>query len=213
MFTGLIQDVGVLEAVTAAGANLSLTITSDKLAAQIAVGDSVAVSGACLTASAVNGTAHSFGVTAVAETLRKTRLALLRRGSRVNLELSLRPTDRLGGHLVQGHVDATGVCTEIRQADGSWILSFSYPEQFAELMIEKGSIAVDGVSLTAYDCSRDRFRVSVVPHTWESTTLGQLQPGELVNLEFDMIGKYVLNFRQPHGRTGLTVERLADLGY
>ncbi len=213
MFTGLIQDVGVVASVTGSGSNVDFTIVSSRLAPEIAIGDSVAISGACLTATTVDARSGRFQVTAVAETVARTRLSKLAQGDRVNLELSLRPADRLGGHFVQGHVDGTGTCLGIERTTGSWILTVSYPSEFADLLIEKGSIAVDGISLTAFNCSDDRFQVSVIPHTWENTTLGDLKAGDPVNLEFDLIGKYILNYTKPSRREGLTIEKLVDLGF
>jgi riboflavin synthase len=213
MFTGLIQDVGEIVSVTGSGSNIDFGIASQKLAPQIGIGDSVAISGACLTATTVDTRAGRFQATAVAETIARTKLGQLTSGDRVNLELSLRPTDRLGGHFVQGHVDATGVCLGVVRATGSWIVTLSYPNEFSDLLIEKGSIAVDGISLTAFNRSNDRFQVSVIPHTWENTSLSGLKTGELVNLEFDLIGKYILNYAKPSGREGLTIEKLIDSGF
>lgn len=212
MFTGLIQDVGRIAALSRDGNSINFTIESRRLVSGIEIGDSVAISGACLTATAIDQSAGEFQVTAVTETIGKTKLAALKQGSQVNLELSLRPTDRLGGHFVQGHVDTTGTCISVVQSGGSWILTVAYPTEFAELLIEKGSIAIDGVSLTAYQRSHDRFSVSVIPHTWQETTLSLLKPGDTVNLEFDLIGKYIMNYRKT-GSSGLTMEKLLDLGY
>lgn len=213
MFTGLIKDVGVIASVIRTGSNVDFAITSSKLASEIGIGDSVAISGACLTATMVDTRSGRFKVTAVAETIARTKLSRLTKGDRVNLELSLRPTDRLGGHFVQGHVDGTGTCLGVERATGSWILTVSYPGEFADLLIEKGSVAIDGISLTAINRSGDRFQVSVIPHTWENTTLGDLKAGDSVNLEFDLIGKYILNYTKPSRREGLTIEKLIDLGF
>lgn len=213
MFTGIIQDIGVIHSIARQGSNISFTISGDKLVDQINIGDSVAISGVCLTVTRVDLSAGRFLVTAVTETIGKTKLASLRQGDRVNLELALQPTDRLGGHFVQGHIDAVGDCLEINQAEGSWIISFRYPSRFAALLIEKGSIAVDGVSLTAYDRTENHFKVSVIPHTWQQTTFCRLQPGDSVNLEFDMLGKYILNYNKTTGATGLTIEKMREHGF
>ncbi|MFH2056335.1 MAG: riboflavin synthase [bacterium] len=212
MFTGIIQDLGTIEAVTRSAGNADFRISTPKLAGEVAVGDSVAVNGVCLT-SASESKAGEITLTAVAETLSRTTLSELKAGVRVNLELATRAGDRLGGHLVQGHVDTTGKLLTVTQAEGSWLLTFSYPRAYAQLLIEKGSIAVDGISLTAYNRSSDRFTVSVVPHTWQSTNLARLRPGAEVNLEFDLIGKYILNFQQSAGDQGLTMAKLRDAGF
>lgn len=213
MFTGLIQDIGTVAALARKGQNVNLIIESDKLAPEIGIGDSVAISGVCLTATAIEPEAGRFHVTAVSETILRTRLRSLKQGDKVNLELSLRPSDRLGGHFVQGHVDIIGKCIAVEPAEGSWVLTFSYPSEYAELLTEKGSIAIDGVSLTAYERSDRTFRVSVVPHTWAATTLSTLKPGDPVNLEFDLIGKYILNYKEQSGKKGLTMDKLIELGY
>jgi len=213
MFTGIIQDIGVIETSRRQDDNIILTINTSKLIDQIKLGDSVAVSGACLTVTEIGLAAKTFTMAAVAETLEKTILANLRQGDRVNLELALRPGDHLGGHFVQGHIDAVGTLESVQQAAGSWLLRFKYPSQFARLLIEKGSIAIDGVSLTAYDCNEDRFTVSVIPHTWSQTTLRELKPGHTVNLEFDMIGKYILNDKKSTRETSLTLEKMIQYGF
>lgn len=211
MFTGLVQDIGALQKVQRAGDNRRLTIAT-KLAGEIAVGDSVAISGVCLTAESISRVSHQFTATAVAETLAKSKLGSLKSGDSVNLELALRPSDRLGGHFVQGHVDAIGRCESIAPAAGSWILTFSYPREHAALVVEKGSIAIDGVSLTAYDIAAERFKVSIIPQTWTATTLGQLRPGSSVNLEFDILGKYVERRREVKNGQ-LSWEALERYGY
>ncbi len=211
MFTGIIQDIGTLRELEQTGDNRRLTIAT-KLANEIAIGDSVAISGVCLTAESISKTRDDFVATAVAETLAKSKLGGLTMGDGVNLELALRPHDRLGGHFVQGHVDAIGRCENVAPATGSWILTFSHPREYAELIVEKGSIAIDGVSLTAYDIAKERFKVSIIPHTWSATTLGKLRAGSLVNLEFDILGKYVQ--RRKELREGqLSWEALERYGY
>ncbi len=211
MFTGIIQDIGVIQDIQTHGENRRLTLAT-KLAGEIAIGDSVAISGVCLTAESIGRACENFTATAVAETLAKSKLGSLTSGERVNLELALRPSDRLGGHFVQGHVDAIGRCENITPAAGSWILTFSYPREHAALVVEKGSIAIDGVSLTAYDIATERFRVSIIPQTWNATTLGKLRPGSIVNLEFDILGKYVQRRRE--AKEGqLSWEALERYGY
>jgi len=212
MFTGIIEDLGTLESVRRQSDNADLVISTSKLASQVASGDSVAVNGVCLTATA-DGKAGHVSLTAVAETLSRTTLGTLRPGDRVNLELAMLAGDRLGGHMVQGHVDTTGNLLAVESAQGSWLLTFSYPRDYAQLLIEKGSIAIDGMSLTAYDRTNDSFKVSIVPHTWESTNLSHLRSGDAVNLEFDLIGKYILNFHRAASESGLTMEKLREAGF
>jgi riboflavin synthase len=213
MFTGIIQDIGVVKSHRREGGNINLEISSHKLVAGIAVGDSVSISGVCLTATDRRTSERDFAVTAVAESIKRTTLATLRIGDSVNLELALRAGDRLGGHYVQGHIDTTGKLLGVRQTEGSWLMTFTYPEDFAQLLIEKGSIAIDGVSLTAFECDNNQFSVSTIPQTWKSTTLSRLQPGDRVNLEFDLIGKYVLNYRKRPDAGELSLDKLRDSGY
>jgi len=211
MFTGIILDVGTIRQSSQHGDNRRFTIAT-RVADQIAIGDSVAISGVCLTAESVSARSGEFTATAVAETLNKSKLGKLTVNDRVNLELALRPNDRLGGHIVQGHIDALGRCLSITPAAGSWIAEFSSPAEFAELVVEKGSIAIDGVSLTAYEVNRTGFKVSIIPHTWDATTLSELRPGAAVNLEFDLIGKFIQR-RRELGERALTAERMRQYGY
>ncbi len=189
MFTGLVQDLGLLDAVDATddGARLRLRTA---LAAEVREGDSVAVNGVCLTATAVD--ADGFAADVMHETLRRSSLARAAPGGRVNLELPLRASDRLGGHVVQGHVDGTGAVTEIAD-DGFARRVTVTPDDPALLryVVEKGSIAVDGVSLTVARLDDDGFDVSLIPETLERTTLGAAAPGDPVNLEVDVLAKYV----------------------
>jgi len=213
MFTGIIQDIGTIERIQPQGDNVNLVIKTAKLIDDIKIGDSVSVSGVCLTATKITPRARQFEVAAVAETLRRTTLIERHQGSRVNLELALRPSDRLGGHFVQGHIDAVGRLESVNEQGGSWLMRYSYPAEFSNLLIEKGSIAIDGVSLTAYDKSKSHFTVSVVPHTWDATTFSTLKAGESVNLEFDLIGKYILNRITSSAQEGLTIEKMIELGF
>jgi riboflavin synthase len=155
-------------------------------------GDSVAVNGACLTAITVAG--HGFTADLSPETLARTTLGSIKPGTRVNLERALRFSDRLGGHLVAGHVDGIGTIAKKETRDNSTVVTFAVPSELGRYVIEKGSIAVDGVSLTIYDCTRERFSASLIPHTAGLTTLGVKRVGDPVNIETDMIGKYVERF-------------------
>ncbi len=213
MFTGIVQDVGRIAAVKSHGDNILITVQSRIVDETAVVGDSVAISGVCLTATFLDFASHSMTVSAVEETLRRTTIGQLRANSRVNLEMSLRPTDRMGGHFVQGHVDTVGKCESIEVKEGSWVVGVSFPSEFQELVVEKGSIAIDGVSLTAYEVSETSFKVSIIPHTLSATTFNELKTGDPVNLEFDILGKYVQRMLQKSTDRGLTMERLKNYGF
>jgi riboflavin synthase len=189
MFTGLVEALGIVERLEDAGAGRELTIREQALAPELAVGASVAVNGACLTVVARDALTFRFQVGP--ETLHRTNLGELATGDCVNLERALRFDDRLGGHFVQGHVDGLGRVTR-RERSGEWeLVWFSCPPNLAAQMVSKGSVAVDGVSLTLVDVSGDGFSVALIPHTLDHTTLGFKQPGETVNLETDLLAKYV----------------------
>ena len=189
MFTGLVESLGTVKAVTDAPAGRTLVVAEPALAPQLALGESVAVNGACLTVVKVDGGAFAFE--AGFETLARTNLGGLRVGDRVNLERALRVGDRLGGHFVTGHVDCTGRVLE-RVAQDEWeTVWFGFPPEFGELMVDKGSVAVDGVSLTLVEVRADRFSVMLIPHTREHTTLGSKGVGAAVNLEFDLLAKHL----------------------
>jgi riboflavin synthase len=184
MFTGLVASTGTVEA---AGARLRI---ATPLTAELERGDSIAVGGVCLTAVAIeNGT---FEADVMEETLKRSSLGSLKPGDPVNLELALRVGDRLGGHFVQGHVDATGTVESVEPREHSTLIGFAAPADVLRYMVEKGSIAVDGVSLTVVNVGERSFSVSLIPETLERTTLGALEPGDLVNLEADMLAKYVV---------------------
>jgi riboflavin synthase len=188
MFTGLVEALGTVHRVGTEGAGRLLVIAEPALAPELRIGDSVAVNGACLTVVARD--AESFCFQAGPETLSRTNLGELKSGDRVNLERSLRLGDRLGGHLVQGHVDGLGrVAQRIRQGDWETIW-FTCPKELALHMVAKGSVAVDGVSLTLVDVKTDRFSVALIPHTLAKTTLGFRPVGAAVNLETDLLAKY-----------------------
>jgi riboflavin synthase len=189
MFTGLVEALGVVRRLETDGAGRTLAIAEPRLAAELALGESVAVNGACLTVVKRDADVFSFQVGP--ETLQRTNLGELQVGDRVNLERSLRLADRLGGHLVQGHIDGLGK-VDSRQREGDWeVVWFTCPAELAAQMVSKGSVAVDGISLTLVDVGPDRFSVALIPHTLEYTTLGWKQPGATVNLETDLIAKYV----------------------
>jgi riboflavin synthase len=213
MFTGLIQDVGIIKRLQRKGDNTEFTVFTEKLAGDIKIGDSIAVSGVCLTATVVDLQAHQFIVTAVSETLQRTALGDLTVGNQINLELALQPTDRLGGHFVQGHIDTVGRCSSIQQRDGSREIRFDFPQEFGRYVVEKGSIAIDGVSLTVYDVKPTQFAVSIIPHTWESTTLRLLKAGARVNLEFDLLAKYIAKMTGLQAANTISLDKLREYGY
>jgi riboflavin synthase len=189
MFTGLVEALGTVRRVTATGAGRDLVVAEPALAPELALGESVAVNGACLTV--VERDAETFRFQAGPETLARTNLGELGPGDRVNLERSLRLGDRLGGHLVQGHVDGVGRVAE-RRRGGDWeLVWFACPPELAAQLVSKGSVAVDGVSLTVVDVTADGFSVALIPHTLEHTTLGRRPVGSKVNLETDLLAKYV----------------------
>ena len=189
MFTGLVESLGAVRELNADGAGRLLVIEAPALAAELAPGESVAVNGACLTVTARDAATCRFQ--AGPETLRRTNLGALRPGDRVNLERSLRVGDRLGGHIVQGHIDGIGRIDRAAR-DGEWLtVWFGCPSELCAQMVSKGSVAVDGVSLTLVDVEDGRFSVALIPHTLAHTTLGFKQPGDAVNLETDLLAKYV----------------------
>jgi riboflavin synthase len=189
MFTGLVESLGIVREVIREGGGCRLTVEAPAIAAELTIGQSLAVNGACLTVVACDAQACSCQLGP--ETLQRTNLGELQQGDRVNLERALRLSDRLGGHLVQGHVDGVGRIAE-RSRKGDWAtIWFTCPPELAAQMAPKGSVAVDGVSLTVVDTGEDRFSVALIPHTLAHTTLGFKGPGAAVNLETDVLAKYV----------------------
>lgn len=188
MFTGIIETLGELKEIRAEKGNLHFTVKSD-ISEELKIDQSVAHDGVCLTVVEVNGGLHT--VTAIAETLQKSNLGRLKVGDPINLERCMQINGRLDGHIVQGHVDQTAECTAVRSLDGSWEYSFSYDPALGNVTVEKGSICINGVSLTVVDSSAGNFSVAIIPYTYEHTNFNQLIKGDIVNLEFDIIGKYV----------------------
>ena len=191
MFTGIVEATGLIRQVQTKGRNITFEVSSP-LSAGFKPDQSVSHDGVCLTVEAVNEDSHQ--VTAIRETLDKTVLGDWTTGRKVNLERAMVMGARLDGHLVQGHVDARGRCLSVEDADGSWRYRFAFPDRFATLMIEKGSICVNGISLTAFDVTDDAFSVAIIPYTYDHTNISNIRPGDAVNLEFDMIGKYVARY-------------------
>ncbi len=205
MFTGIVEEVGIVKSIGSG----KLTISALTVLEGTRLGDSIAVNGACLTVSALDD--RTFSVDVMPETLRRTNLGLLHPGSDVNLERSLLVGGRIGGHLVQGHVDATGTVISLVPEGGAVIAKFAAPPEILRYVVEKGFIAVDGVSLTIVGCDRSSFSVSFVGYTLKNTVLGGKKVGDHVNLEVDIIAKYVEKFKE--GRGGVTLDFLSEHGF
>ncbi len=215
MFTGIIQDVGRVKSLRRLGDTARLEALAPGLSAELRAGDSVAVNGACLTVTGRNGKAFQADLSR--ETLERSNLGNLSSGDSINLELPLLPTVRLGGHFVQGHVDAVAQVVRIEKQQAFALFRFSLPAGMRAYVVEKGSIAVDGISLTVSGLGIDFFEVAIIPHTLEHTNLSRRKPGDRVNLECDILAKYVeaaLNQRRHDGsQDGLTAKYLRDQGY
>ncbi len=195
MFTGIIETLGKILHLEKEGSNLHITVTSS-ITKELKIDQSVAHNGVCLTVVAIDG--DQYTVTAIQETLDKTSLGHLAVGDAVNLERAMVLGTRLDGHIVQGHVDQTGSCTAISEENGSWLFSFSYDVATGNPTIEKGSITIDGTSLTVVDSGTNTFKVAIIPYTYEHTRFNSYKVGTVVNLEFDVIGKYVAKLMAAH---------------
>ena len=193
MFTGIIETLGEITKLEQDGSNLHITVNS-AITQELKIDQSVAHNGVCLTVVSLHE--NSYTVTAIAETLQKSSLGNLEVGDKVNLERAMILGSRLDGHIVQGHVDQTGVCTAVREEDGSWLFSFEYDVSMNNPTIEKGSITIDGTSLTVVDSGKNTFSVAIIPYTYEHTRFNSYKVGTVVNLEFDVIGKYVAKLMQ-----------------
>lgn len=212
MFTGLIETRGRVADLKRSPQQNGLVIASQLPVAELSLGESIAVNGACLTVSGLQD--DRFVADVSPETLEKTTLGDLERGAVVNLERALKLSDRLGGHLVTGHVDGTGMLVDRQRAANAWRLRFRVDAEFATLLVPKGSVAVDGISLTVNDVGQESFEVMIIPHTLEMTTLQDLQVGSRVNIETDLIGKYVARLLGSGDRSrGVSLELLAKHGY
>jgi riboflavin synthase len=212
MFTGIVEEVGALRSITAGAASVVLDVSANVVTGDAAVGDSILTDGVCLTITSLR--ADGFRADAMPETVRRTTLSGRRPGDRLNLERAMTLRSRLGGHLVSGHVDGVGVVTAVVPEDNALVVELEAPAAVTRVTVDQGSIAVDGVSLTVVAVAGDRIRVSLIPHTAAVTTLGRLKPGVRVNLEADLIAKYVYAFvagRKP--ADGLTWEKLAEAGF
>ncbi|TGE24299.1 riboflavin synthase [Hymenobacter aquaticus] len=190
MFTGIVETLGTITAVKTEGSNRHFTVASP-FAPELQIDQSVAHDGVCLTVVAVDAAAGTHVVTAIDETLQKTNLGSWVAGRQVNLERCLAANGRFDGHIVQGHVDLTAVCESVTDQNGSWLYRFRHEPGPSRVTVEKGSICINGTSLTCFDSTDDSFAVAIIPYTYEHTTFQHLRPGDLVNLEFDIVGKYV----------------------
>ncbi|ADY56096.1 riboflavin synthase, alpha subunit [Syntrophobotulus glycolicus DSM 8271] len=217
MFTGLIEELGSIENIEIGGESAALTVNATKVLEGTVPGDSIAVNGVCLTVTRMGN--KLFTVDVMAETLQKTGLQELKPMSRVNLERALRLSSRLGGHLVSGHVDGVGTVRSVKQVGIAKVYSIQTTPAIMHYLIPKGSVAVDGISLTVVETGTDYFTISIIPHTFQNTTLYDKKAGSRVNLETDLIGKYVAKFLKTdeppdqRGSQGITLEQLSRFGF
>ena len=216
MFTGLVEELGKVRSVSRGTHSIRLTISAKKVLTDVKIGDSIAVDGVCLTVTDFN--AISFTADIMPETFDRTTLSQLKPGRAVNLERTLRVGDRLGGHIVSGHVDATGVIVTITPQDNANILRISCPDELRAFFIPQGSVAVDGVSLTIVACGDSWFSVSLIPHTWDITALSDKKPSDRVNIETDVLGKYIhrmigVSKRSTAGKKAIEPDFLAKHGF
>lgn len=193
MFTGIIETLGTIQEIKKENSNVHITIEA-AITNELKIDQSVAHNGVCLTVVAIND--NHYTVTAIDETLQKTNLSTWSIGDKINLERAMKLGDRLDGHLVQGHVDQVGICIEAEETNGSWKYSFEYDPKLNNLTIEKGSITVNGVSLTVVNSKKNQFSVAIIPYTHEHTNFNSFKVGTKVNLEFDVIGKYVARLHE-----------------
>ncbi len=220
MFTGIVREIGTLQAINKGGSSYQLDIKAERVLESAGKGDSIAVNGVCLTVVAF--TATGFKADVMPETLRKSNLGDLSPGSQVNLEPSLGVNDLLDGHIVTGHIDGTGNLLKIKPEKNAWVLSIDYPEELGKYIVEKGSIAVNGVSLTVVEVNDKAFKVSLIPESWSETTFYLSKVGDTINLETDILGKYIVNTTEnylrssdgnPDKSSSLTKEKLQKYGY
>lgn len=188
MFTGIIETVGLVKGIESKGSNITFTIESE-IAEDLKVDQSLAHNGVCLTV--ISQDSKQYKVTAIDETLKKSNIGHLKIGDKVNLERCMAANGRFDGHIVQGHVDQTAICTSLKEEDGSWLYRFKYAPETGNITVEKGSICINGVSLTCFNSEDGSFMVAIIPYTYENTNFHNIKPGDTVNLEFDIIGKYI----------------------
>jgi riboflavin synthase len=216
MFTGIIEELGTIRRITSARDGARLEVSARTVLSDAHLGDSISVNGVCLTI--VEKSSDSFAADVSAETLRRTSLKRAKTGSRMNLERAMAATSRFGGHIVQGHVDGTGEFLEARASGDGWVVRVGFPPGLARYIVEKGSITVDGISLTVATLGETWFEIAVIPHTWKVTNLCTLERGAAVNLEVDIIAKYVERMMAhltgpAETKSKLTLETLSELGY
>ncbi len=212
MFTGIIEETGTVKSIRKGAASALLTIQASVVLEDVHLGDSIAVNGVCLTVT--DFTKNTFTADVMHETLNRSSLGALRPKSPVNLERAMKADGRFGGHIVAGHIDGTGTITDIKKDDNAIWYAINAPASIMRYIIEKGSIAIDGISLTVADTAKDSFRVSIIPHTAAETTLSARKTGDIVNLENDCIGKYVEKLLQPYKPdSGITKEFLLQHGF
>lgn len=197
MFTGIIETTGIIRKITQSGSNFSLEIESP-ISQELKIDQSVSHNGVCLTVESVNKNLHT--VTAIDETLKKTTLGSLQVGDIINLERCMILNHRLDGHIVQGHVDDTALCIEKTEKEGSWEYRFQINPKFSSLIIEKGSASINGISLTIFNLGIDTFTVAIIPYTYNHTNIKNINPGDRVNIEFDVIGKYILRMNTENSK-------------
>ncbi|MBS1598484.1 MAG: riboflavin synthase [Bacteroidetes bacterium] len=193
MFTGIVESIGDIKSISAEGANKTFWVASE-ISDLLKVDQSVCHDGVCLTVEDIRPGVHR--VTAIRETLKKTNLDRWIEGYSVNLERSMLLNGRLDGHIVQGHADTVATCVQKKALKGSWEFEFEFPKEFNHLLIEKGSICLNGISLTVFDVKKKNFKVAVIPYTFEHTNIKHVSPGSTVNIEFDMVGKYIARFKE-----------------
>jgi riboflavin synthase len=191
MFTGIVEEIGEVKEIREDGSNIHFWIKS-KMTSELQIDQSVSHNGVCLTVVDISG--DNYKVTAIDETLKKTNLGALKIGNHVNLERSVTLEKRLDGHMVQGHVDTKAKCLSILEEAGSWLFTFEVDKEYGELMVEKGSICVNGTSLTIFDIQDGKFSVAIIPYTYENTIFNTIEVGHLANIEFDMMGKYIIKY-------------------
>lgn len=215
MFTGLIEEIGIVQSIRINGESAAISIAANSITKNLKVGDSVNTNGACLTVTSFSSS--EFTVDAVAETMRRTNLSNLKSGDKVNLERALQLSDRLGGHMVSGHIDGIGTIVQIGAEGNAQIVTIETIPEIIKYIIEKGSIAIDGISLTVMDVAKTRFKVAIIPHTSNQTTLISKKQGNTINLECDMVGKYIERFLnlQEDKKTGSKIDMgfLREHGY
>lgn len=192
MFTGIIECTGTIEKILKNGDNLTFEISA-QISKELKTDQSVSHNGICLTVESVNNGIHT--VTAIKETLTKSNAGSWKNGQLINIERCMTMNGRIDGHIIQGHVDATATCIAISESNGSWIMTFKYDFSFAHLIIEKGSICINGISLTCFNVNDTSFSVAIIPYTWQHTNLKYLEIDDEVNIEFDIIGKYLARFK------------------